>query len=68
MGEPDQTLEVMMRILCATDLLAKSESAIERAGLLANQLNADLSLLHVVAPEKSHQDLEHTLLSAVART
>lgn len=57
-----------MRILCATDLLPKSEAAIERAGLLANQLNADLSLLHVVSPEKSHQDLEHTLLSAVART
>ena len=57
-----------MRILCATDLLPKSEAAIGRAGLLSNQLNADLSLLHVVSPEKSHQDLEHTLRSAVART
>jgi nucleotide-binding universal stress UspA family protein len=57
-----------MRILCATDLLRKSEAAIQRAGLLSNQLNADLSLLHVVSPGKSHQDLEQTLRSAVART
>ena len=57
-----------MRILCATDLLPKSEAAIERAGLFSNQLDADLSLLHVVAPEKSHQDLEQTLRSAVSRT
>src|SRR4029079_17622071 len=63
-----RTLEVLMRILCATDLLPKSEAAIERAGLFSNQLDADLSLLHVVAPEKSHQDLEQTLRSAVSRT
>jgi nucleotide-binding universal stress UspA family protein len=61
-------LEVEMRILCATDLLPKSEPAIARAGLLANQLNADLSLLHVVSPERSHQELKQTLLNAVART
>ena len=29
-----------MRILCATDLLPKSEAAIERAGLLSNQLRS----------------------------
>jgi universal stress protein E len=57
-----------MNILCATDLLPKSEAAIERAGLLTTQLGAELQLLHVVAPEKSQQDLEHTLLDAVART
>jgi universal stress protein E len=57
-----------MRILCATDLLPKTEAAIERAGLLSTQLSADLSLLHVVAPEKSQDDLEHTLRHAVART
>jgi universal stress protein E len=61
-------MEVDMRILCATDLLPKSEAAIERAGLLSSQLMADLSLLHVVAPEKSQEDLERTLRSAVART
>src|SRR3954451_18569631 len=63
-----RTLEVVMKILCATDLLPKSEAAIERAGLLSNQLNAELSLLHVVAPDKSQHDLERTLLRAVART
>jgi nucleotide-binding universal stress UspA family protein len=61
-------LEVEMRILVATDLLPKTEAAIERAGLLSSQLAADLSLLHVVAPEKSQEDLEHTLRGAVART
>jgi universal stress protein E len=61
-------MEVAMRILCATDLLPKSEAAIERAGLLANQLNANLTLLHVVSAEKSQQDLEQTLQDAVART
>lgn len=57
-----------MRILCATDLLPKSEAAIERAGLLSRQLDADLLLLHVVSPEKSQQDLERTLKDAVERT
>ena len=57
-----------MQILCATDLLPKSEGAIERAGLLSNQLNADLSLLHVVSPEESQQVLERTLRDAFART
>jgi len=61
-------LEDIMRILCATDLLPKSEAAIERAGLLSNQLDAELSLLHVVSPERSQQDLEQTLISAVERT
>ena len=57
-----------MRILCATDLLPKSEAAIERAALLSNQLRADLSLLHVVSPGESQQALEETLQSAHART
>jgi len=56
-----------MRILCATDLLPKSESALERAGQLSNQLGADLELLHVVAPEESPQALERTLQDAFAR-
>ena len=56
-----------MNILCATDMLPKSEAAIERAGLLANQLNAGLTLLHVVSPEKAVEDLESTLRHAVAR-
>src|SRR5690349_5288206 len=53
-----------MRILCATDLLTKSDAAIERAGILADQLDADLTLLHVVVPGESQQALEHTLQGA----
>ena len=57
-----------MRILCATDLLAKSEAAIERAGLLSTQLKADVELLHVVSPAESQQALEQTLQTAFERT
>jgi universal stress protein E len=53
-----------MRVLCATDLLPKSESAINRTGMLAGQLNADLSLLHVVTPPESDGMLEQDLQSA----
>jgi universal stress protein E len=59
-------VEVVMRILCATDLLLKSEAAIERAGLLADHLGADLTLLHVVVPGESERALEQTLQTAVA--
>ena len=57
-----------MKILCATDLLPKSEAAIERAGLLADQLGADLTLLHVVVPGESERALEQTLQTALAHT
>jgi universal stress protein E len=57
-----------MRILCATDLLPKSEAAIDRAGLLADQLGADLTLLHVVVPGESERALEQTLQTALAHT
>jgi nucleotide-binding universal stress UspA family protein len=40
-----------MKLLCATDLLPKTESAIERAGFLSEALGADLTVLHAVAPE-----------------
>jgi universal stress protein E len=50
-----------MKILCATDLLPKSDAAIERAGLLGDQLGADVTLLHVVAAADSERVLEHTL-------
>jgi universal stress protein E len=53
-----------MRILCATDLLPKSDAAIERAGILSDQLSADLTLLHVVVPGDSQQALEQSLQSA----
>ena len=55
-----------MRILCATDLLTKSDAAIERAGILSDHLNADLTLLHVVVPDESQQALEQALLAASA--
>jgi nucleotide-binding universal stress UspA family protein len=42
-----------MRILCATDLLPRSDTAVDRAGALADALNAGLSLLHVVPPISS---------------
>ncbi|HEU4627982.1 MAG TPA: universal stress protein [Steroidobacteraceae bacterium] len=56
-----------MRILCATDLLPKSEPAIDRAGLLADDLGADLTLLHVVAPADSGRVLEQTLQMRLAQ-
>jgi nucleotide-binding universal stress UspA family protein len=57
----------MMHLLCATDLLPKSEAAIDRAGLLAEEHRASLSLLHVVAPNESERVLEQTLQNAIAR-
>ena len=57
-----------MNILCATDLLTKSDPAIERAHQLREQLGARLTLLHVVtAGETSDGTLEHRLLSANSR-
>ena len=56
-----------MRILCATDLLLNSESAIDRAGILAQLLNADLSLLHVVAPSSSERLLSQNVAQATER-
>jgi nucleotide-binding universal stress UspA family protein len=39
---------VRKRVLCATDLSACSKPAVTRGTLLANQLNAQLTLLHVI--------------------
>lgn len=50
-----------MRILCATDMLTKSDPAIERAAILSEQLDAALTLLHVVVPGASPKALEETL-------
>lgn len=55
-----------MRMICATDLKAKSEAAVDRAGLIADRLGADLTLLHVVAPGESQRALEQTLQTALA--
>ncbi len=56
-----------MRILNATDLLPKSEAATERAGMMAERLGAELSLLHVVVPSASERALEQDLQHAIAR-
>jgi nucleotide-binding universal stress UspA family protein len=55
-----------MRILSATDGLPKSEASIDRAGLLADELGADLTLLHVVVPSQSERALEQTLQMRLA--
>jgi len=57
----------MKRLLCATDLLPKSECAVDRAGILAHESDADLSLLHVVSPTASQRILEQSLRVAIAR-
>ena len=50
-----------LRIVCATDLQPRSDAAVERAGLLADRLAAELTLLYVVIPSESEQALEETL-------
>lgn len=57
----------MPKLLCATDLLPKTEAAIERAALLADRLGAQLSLLHVVSPVASACNLEQALQLAIAQ-
>src|SRR4051812_39213166 len=56
-----------MRVLSATDLLPRSEAAVERASIVADALGADLTLLHVVVPGESEQALEQTLQTAIAQ-
>jgi nucleotide-binding universal stress UspA family protein len=50
-----------MNLLCATDLLPKSEAALRRSGMLAEELGACLSLLHVVAPAESARMLDQNV-------
>jgi nucleotide-binding universal stress UspA family protein len=40
------------RVLCATDLSARSSRVVQRAAFLANRLDAKLTLLHVLAPDQ----------------
>lgn len=54
----------MVKILCATDLLPKSEPAMDRAGMLAERLDAELSFLHVVPVAESDQLLAEDLQRA----
>ena len=56
-----------MKILCATDLTLKSDAAVDRAGVLATQLDAELVLLHVVAHSAFASVLEQRLRSSMER-
>jgi nucleotide-binding universal stress UspA family protein len=53
-----------MRILCGTDLLPKTESALERAGMLAKSRSAELRLLHVASPTESDRMLQEDMQRA----
>lgn len=57
----------MPKLLCATDLLPKSEAAVDRAGLLAQQREAQLQLLHVVSPARAEGNIEQALQAAISR-
>ncbi len=56
-----------MKILCATDLTLKSDAAVDRAGVLASQLDAELVLLHVVEHSAFASVLEQRLRSSMER-
>ncbi|MBS0417920.1 MAG: universal stress protein [Proteobacteria bacterium] len=56
-----------MKMLCATDLWAKSDAALERAGILADRLDADLLLLHIVSTDSSDVTLEERLQRALTQ-
>src|ERR1043165_2916539 len=56
-----------MRIICATDLLPKSDPAITRASLMSDRLAADLTLLHIASDEQSRSIQENDLQDAFAR-
>jgi nucleotide-binding universal stress UspA family protein len=53
-----------VKILAATDLLPKSETALERAGFLADTFDAGLVIVHAVPPDASGG---HTLEQRVRR-
>jgi len=47
------------RMLCATDLSPRSERAVQRAALLASRFDAQLTLLHVMAPDQLAERAVH---------
>jgi nucleotide-binding universal stress UspA family protein len=49
----------MKRMLCATDLSPRSERAVQRALLLASRFDAQLILLHVMAPDQLAERAVH---------
>lgn len=56
-----------MKILCATDLTLKSDAAVDRAGVMATQLDAELVLLHVVEHSAFASVLEQRLQFSMER-
>jgi universal stress protein E len=50
-----------MRILCATDLLPKSEAAVERAGMMARRPGARLGIVHVLSSERDARQARSAL-------
>ncbi len=63
------------RLLCATDLRPRSERAVHAAALLANRLDARLTLLHVVSARPTtrradsvHEKLTEQLARTASRT
>jgi universal stress protein E len=50
-----------MGILCATDLLPKSEAAVERAGMMARRLGARLGIVHVLSSERDERKATRAL-------
>ena len=56
-----------MKILCATDLTLKSDAAVDRAGVLADQLDAELVLLNAVPHSAFASVLEQGLQSSMEK-
>jgi universal stress protein E len=57
-----------MNVLCATDLLEKSDAAVARAHQIHKLSGGRLTLLHVVTPGEGHEGtLEQRMLSAQSR-
>jgi universal stress protein E len=56
-----------VKILCATDLEARSDAAIARAHELRDAVDGSLTLLHVVPPQADEGSLERRLVNARLR-
>jgi universal stress protein E len=55
-----------MKLLCATDLLPETDSALDRGGFLSDSLGAGLTLLHVVAPGASQERVDDERLGKIS--
>ena len=53
------------RIVCATDFTARSDLALSRAALLAQQTGARLTLVHAVDPRRSERVLRARIKSVL---